>query len=78
MPAGTFELARFYISCCIAHAQAVGVPIDPKALERRSYPKDSWLRVTGTLARRYGRYVVVADAIHPAGHPGKPYLAFRP
>jgi uncharacterized repeat protein (TIGR03943 family) len=77
VPVGTFELARFYISCCIADAQAVGVPVDPGALARRSYAPDTWLEVTGTLKRREGRYVVVADAIRPAEQPRKPYLAFR-
>ncbi len=28
VPAGTFELARFYVACCVADAQPVGVPID--------------------------------------------------
>ncbi len=73
VPAGTFELARFYVACCIADAQPVGVPVETT----RSFPTDTWLEVTGSLEERGGRYVVVADEIHPTKRPQRPYLTFR-
>jgi putative membrane protein len=72
VPAGTFEIARFYISCCIADAQAVGVPIvgpQPKP--------DTWLAVTGSLARRGKRFVVEPSKIERVDEPAQPYLSFR-
>jgi uncharacterized repeat protein (TIGR03943 family) len=72
-PPGTFELARFYVACCIADAQPVDVPIDAA----NSFPPDTWLEVTGVLDKRDGRYVVVADEIHETKRPRRPYLTFR-
>jgi len=76
-PPGTWDLARFYISCCIADAQPVAVPVDASALPARRYEHDQWFDVTGTLDERRGRFVVVADQIQPTSRPKKPYLAFR-
>jgi uncharacterized repeat protein (TIGR03943 family) len=72
VPAGTFEIARFYISCCIADAQAVGVPVVGRA------PKDdTWLSVTGTLQKRGKRYVVEPTRVTRVKEPAQPYLSFR-
>jgi uncharacterized repeat protein (TIGR03943 family) len=72
VPAGTFEIARFYISCCIADAQAVGVPIAGRA------PKaNTWLVVTGSLARRGKRFVVQPTRVQHVDEPAQPYLSFR-
>jgi uncharacterized repeat protein (TIGR03943 family) len=76
VPAGTFELARFYIACCVADAQPVGVPVDPAGHQRPS-ASDDWLEVTGTLVKRGRRYVVKADRIRPARRPSQPYLTFQ-
>jgi uncharacterized repeat protein (TIGR03943 family) len=76
-PAGTWALARFYVSCCIADAQAVTVPVDTSTLPPRAYPEDEWFSVTGTLDRRGARFVVVADGVTHAERPSRPYLAFR-
>jgi uncharacterized repeat protein (TIGR03943 family) len=73
VPRGTFEIARFYIACCIADAQPVGVPISAD----RSFPKDAWLDVSGSLERRGRRFVVVARQIVRAKEPSQPYLSFR-
>jgi putative membrane protein len=73
VPRGTFEIARFYIACCIADAQPVGVPIDAG----RGYPKDTWLEITGSLERRGRRFVVEAQRAVPAKEPSQPYLSFR-
>jgi uncharacterized repeat protein (TIGR03943 family) len=73
VPAGTFELARFYISCCIADAEAVGVPIAGHGRFRH----DTWLKVSGALERRGKRFVVAADRITQVPAPKQPYLSFR-
>jgi uncharacterized repeat protein (TIGR03943 family) len=72
VPPGTFEIARFYISCCIADAQAVGVPIAGRAPKR-----DTWLVVSGSLARRGERFVVKPSKIQRVEAPAQPYLSFR-
>jgi uncharacterized repeat protein (TIGR03943 family) len=77
IPAGTFELARFYIACCVADAQPVGVPVDPSGRRPAIAGDETWLSVTGRLAWRGKHYVVVADGIHPARKPAQPYLSFR-
>jgi uncharacterized repeat protein (TIGR03943 family) len=76
-PPGTWNLARFYISCCIADAQAVAVPVDASSIGRNAYPEDQWFTVTATLDRRGDRFVLVADEVRHATQPSHPYLAFR-
>ena len=77
VPAGTFELARFYVACCIADAQPVGVPIDSSSLRHHRFKPDSWLQVTGTLEHRGKRFVVEADPAAAVSQPSQPYLSFR-
>ena len=77
VPPGTFEVARFYIACCIADAEAVGVPIDGRALGKSTLRHDTWLQVTGSLVRRGKRFVVEAERIEPVSTPKQPYLSFR-
>ena len=72
VPSGTFELARFYIACCIADAEAVGVPVGG-----RGYKPNTWLEVTGSLARRGKRFVVVPDKVIRVRAPEEPYLSFQ-
>lgn len=71
-----FELARFYITCCVADAVPVGVPVDVAGAGRASYRKDDWLDVSGTLAQRDKRYVLVARKIRRVKAPRDPYLSF--
>ena len=73
MPPRTFELARFYIACCIADAEAVGVPV-----AGRSYKPNTWLVVSGTLERRGKRFVVMPDKLNRVQAPKQPYLSFQP
>ena len=77
VPAGTFELARFYVACCIADAEAVGVPIDAGALGRGRFAHDTWLEVSGSLERRGKRFVVEAKRVERVPTPKQPYLSFR-
>jgi uncharacterized repeat protein (TIGR03943 family) len=71
-PPGTFELARFYIACCIADAEAVSVPV-----EGRGYKPNTWLEVRGSLARRGKRLVVAPEQVTPVRAPKQPYLSFQ-
>jgi uncharacterized repeat protein (TIGR03943 family) len=72
VPRGTFELARFYIACCIADAEAVGLPVVGRA------PKpNTWLQVTGTLTKRGKRFVVVPEQVTNVPAPKQPYLSFQ-
>jgi putative membrane protein len=74
-PGGAFELGRFYISCCAADALPTLVAIDPAGVApRSSHPTDTWLRVSGRLARRGDEFIVRAEAIEPAEAPENPYL----
>jgi uncharacterized repeat protein (TIGR03943 family) len=72
VPRGSFELARFYIACCIADAEAVGVPV-----EGRGYKPNTWLEVSGSLARHGKRFVVVPDKVTRVRAPQQPYLSFQ-
>jgi uncharacterized repeat protein (TIGR03943 family) len=72
VPPGTFQLARFYIACCIADAEAVGVPV-----EGRGPKPNTWLEVTGSLARRGKRFVVVPEQVRHVPAPKQPYLSFQ-
>ncbi len=45
-PDDQFMAARFTISCCVADAGAIGVPVQWDAAA--DYPADTWLRVQGT------------------------------
>ena len=73
VPPGTFELARFYIACCIADAEAVGVPVGA----HRTFKPNTWLDVSGSLVRRGKRFVIEADRITRVPTPKQPYLSFR-
>lgn len=72
VPTGTFELARFYIACCIADAEAVGVPVEGSGPQ-----PNTWLEVTGSLARRGKRFVVVPEKVTLVRAPKQPYLSFQ-
>jgi uncharacterized repeat protein (TIGR03943 family) len=72
VPPGTFEVARFYIACCIADAEAVGVPV-----VGHGFGPNSWLEVTGSLEKRGKRFVVVPDETRRVRAPKQPYLSFQ-
>jgi uncharacterized repeat protein (TIGR03943 family) len=72
VPPGTFQLARFYIACCIADAEAVGVPV----ATHRAFRPNTWLDVSGMLERRGKRFVVVPARIVRVRAPKQPYLSF--
>jgi uncharacterized repeat protein (TIGR03943 family) len=73
---GSFELARFYITCCVADSLPIGATIVP-AVPLRAYPKDTWLEVTGAVARRGDSFVVDAVRVRRVNQPRNPYLNFQ-
>ena len=72
-PEGTFELTRFYVSCCAADAIPYSVAVDPGP-GGSAPPVDSWASVSGTLETRGERFVVVAESVERAAEPDEPYL----
>jgi uncharacterized repeat protein (TIGR03943 family) len=70
---GTFALARFFISCCAADALPIVIPVDPGKAARP--PQDQWLLVTGKLARRGERLVVVPEKVQRTKEPESPYVS---
>ena len=72
-PEGTFELTRFYVSCCAADAIPYSVAVDPAA-GGEDLDDDDWAEVSGTLERRGDRFVLVADSVERVAEPTEPYL----
>ena len=71
--AQTFELTRFYISCCAADAIPQSVVVDPGD-SATDLEQDARVRVAGELERRDGRLVVVATSLKGVDPPEQPYL----
>jgi hypothetical protein len=69
---GTFGLTRFLISCCVADAIPVTVPIDPAGVPVP--PNDTWLLVTGRMRRLGDHLVVRAQAMQRTVAPKSQYL----
>lgn len=69
----TFELSRFYVSCCAADAFPYTVTVRPVSL-RNQLDEDTWVRIAGTLERTTGGFVVVARQTQPVSEPDDPYL----
>ena len=72
-PEGTFELTRFYVSCCAADAIPYSVAVEPPP-GAPELDDDAWAEVSGTLERRGDRFVVVADTLERVSEPDEPYL----
>jgi uncharacterized membrane protein YcgQ (UPF0703/DUF1980 family) len=49
---GRFELARFYITCCVADSVPIGVRIALADPQPQSDQRDDWLDVSSELVRR--------------------------
>ena len=67
-----FALTRFYISCCAADAVPYSVRIRPGTSEE--FADDTWLRVSGALARDDAGFIVEASSIERIEEPSSPYL----
>ena len=75
-PDDGFMLARFTMSCCVADAFPIGMPV--MAAEGEAFTAGEWLRVRGQLkASAFGAEilpVVLADVIERVDAPRQPYL----
>ncbi len=75
-PDNQFMLARFTISCCVADASAIGVPVMWDAA--KNYQADTWLHITGTwqVGEFRGDTIPILQAvdIEQIDQPEHPYL----
>lgn len=76
MTATQFMAARFTLSCCVADAFAVGMPVD--YAEAETIEDGAWVRIQGTLQAgefRGGQVpIIIPDTIEPTETPSNPYL----
>jgi uncharacterized repeat protein (TIGR03943 family) len=72
----SFDLARFYIYCCVADAVPIDVTIEPADPHAAAYRRDDWLSVSGELVRRDGELRLRATRIRRIQAPKHPYLWF--
>lgn len=73
---GPFELARFYITCCVADAVPIGVHVSPGSALPGQLHRDDWIDVRGVLARGHREWIVRALRIDRMKAPSDPYLSF--
>jgi putative membrane protein len=73
---GSFELARFYITCCVADSVPIGVTVEPADRKAPSYGRDDWLAVSGELVRRGKELRLRGTRIAQIEAPKHPYLSF--
>ena len=73
---GQFMLSRFVITCCVADALAVGLPVN--GMDRMDLPDNTWVHVKGTLDKTSidGDTVplIQATSIEIIEAPEQPYL----
>jgi uncharacterized repeat protein (TIGR03943 family) len=73
---GRFDLARFYITCCVADSVPIGVTIQPADPRPPTYSRDDWLDVSGELVRSGEHLMLRATRIERIKAPDHPYLSF--
>jgi hypothetical protein len=71
-PESLFQVARFYSTCCVADASVVYATVSAPG---PAPPRNSWIDVTGTLARQDGTLIVKASRIRRITQPDHPYLS---
>jgi putative membrane protein len=78
MAANQFMVARFTMSCCVADAFAIGLPIEATEESSAALVDGMWIRVRGTL--KAGTFkgtavpIINPTAIEPIDTPDQPYL----
>jgi putative membrane protein len=76
MPANQFLVARFTVSCCVADAFAIGLPVQLE--NAQDYETGTWVQVQGNLqAGQFGDEtvpIVIPSEITIAEAPNTPYL----
>jgi uncharacterized repeat protein (TIGR03943 family) len=73
---GSFELARLYITCCVADSIPLTAKVEP-VVPVPSFGRDDWVRIAGTLAREDGELVIRAERVRAEPRPNHPYLTYR-
>lgn len=72
----TFMLSRFTMSCCVADAFPIGMPVS--APDATDFETGAWLRARGQLKAAtfdgLGMPVLFADTLEPIAEPRQPYL----
>ncbi len=71
-----FEMARFYIACCVADAIPVGLTVLPGTTHPVHVERDEWVTVTGAITRQADHYAVRGLRVTKVGQPKHPYLSF--
>lgn len=76
LPEGQFMVARFIITCCVADASAIGIPVQPPGDPDSQL--SGWIRVEGVMsvAESAGREtpLILAETIQSIPEPDQPYL----
>lgn len=75
LPEGQFLIARFVISCCVADAIPIGMPVDQGDIDEPV--NEGWVRVRGyieTSQQTPGSVLIIASEITPIERPDQPYL----
>jgi putative membrane protein len=78
MAANQFMVARFTMSCCVADAFAIGLPIEVEDESIAALADGTWIRVRGTL--KAGTFngsavpIITPTEIEPINTPDQPYL----
>jgi putative membrane protein len=73
-----FMVARFTVSCCVADANAIGVPVHWNEADVAALASGQWVRVTGAMQvesfRGDDMPVLQAQAVELIEAPKNPYL----
>lgn len=76
MSEGQFMVARFTVSCCVADAFAVGLPV--QVAGQGDLADGAWVRVRGTLQAGSFRGeqvpIIIPESVEPVPEPATPYL----
>jgi putative membrane protein len=76
MDDNAFMVARFTLSCCVADAFAIGIPVI--ADDASAWETGTWVEIQGTL--QAGEFdgdvmpIIRPNSIAPADQPDQPYL----
>lgn len=76
MSATQFMAARFTLSCCVADAFAIGIPVE--AANAEAFADGQWIRIQGSLQagefRGESVPIIIPSSIEPVEAPENPYL----
>ncbi|MDZ7815093.1 MAG: hypothetical protein U5N86_03530 [Planctomycetota bacterium] len=72
VPTGHFAIARLYVPCCVAMAQALYIPVEGES--RAEFSGGQWLAVFGTLRRDGENVYIEPEEIVPTAQPSNPYV----